>query len=81
MMYSPHSEMIKKFQEIGLIMIKPTSRRPRSLRTKEYVESVNESTRDDPNLSFRKRLNAFFLHRSLLNRILRKDFKLHRYKI
>ncbi|XP_077294058.1 uncharacterized protein LOC143916716 isoform X2 [Arctopsyche grandis] len=64
---------VKKFEETGTMLDKPKSGRPRSSRTAENVESVNQSVRDHPNLSIRKRASALNMHRSSLHRILHKD--------
>lgn len=72
---------VKKFEETGTTLEKPKSGRPRSSRTVENVERANESVRDDPSLSIRKRASALNVHRSSLHRILHKDLKLHPYKI
>lgn len=72
---------VKKFEETGTTLDKSKSGRPRSSRTVENVESVNQSVRDDPNLSIRKRASALNVHRSSLHRIMHKDLNLHPYKI
>jgi len=72
---------VKKFEETGSTLGKQKSGRPRSSRTEENVERTNQSVRDDPDLSIRKRASALHVHRSSLHRILHKDLKLHPYKI
>lgn len=72
---------VKKFEETGSTMDKRKSGRPRSSRSDENVEMVNQSIRDNPDLSVRKRAHALNVPRSSLHRILRKDLKLHPYKI
>lgn len=72
---------VKKIEEIGTTLEKPKSGRPRSSLTPDNVESVNQSVRDDPNISVGKCVSAFNVPRSSLHRIMHKDLKLHPYKI
>jgi len=57
---------VEKFEGTGSTLENPKSGRPRSSRTYESVESVNQSMHDDPNLSIRKHAKALNVHRSSL---------------
>ena len=67
----------KSLKRAGKTLEKPKSVRLRSSRTVENVGRVNQSVRDDPNLSIRKRASALNVHRSSLHRVLHKGPKLH----
>ena len=72
---------VKKFKETGSTLDKPKSGQPRLSRTEENVERVNQSVCVDLDFSIHKRASALNVHRSSLQRILRKDLKLHCNKI
>jgi len=65
---APSVSLVRKWvenvEETGSTLGNPKSGRPRSSRTYESVESVNQSAHDNPNLSIRKRANTLNVHGS-----------------
>ena len=53
----------------------------RSSRTPDNIELVEESLRDNPRLSIRKRAAQLGLPRAIIHEILKKDLKFHPFKI
>lgn len=72
---------VQKFEETGSTLDKQRSGRPKTSRTEENIDVVQESVRENPTQSIRKRSSTINIPRSTLQRILKNDKKFHPYKI
>lgn len=72
---------VAKFEETGSTLDKKRSGRPRTSRTEENIDIVLQSVRENPTQSTRKRSRILNVSRTSLQRILKKDLRLHPYKI
>ena len=72
---------INEFRGDRLFRRKQDSGRPRSVRSKETPRQVERSALDSPERSVRHWAQSLGLKRTSLNTILRKDLRLHPYRI
>lgn len=72
---------VQRFRATASAMNTPRPGPSRSSRTPENIELVEESLRESPRLSIRKRAASLGLPRAIIHEILKKDLKFHPLKI
>ena len=73
--------LVNKFESTGTVTDTTVPVRQRNARSEANIAAVNESVRENPNLSISRRSQELGLSQTSTWRILRKDLGLHPYKI
>ena len=64
--------LVKKVKEIGILIDKPTSEKPKTVHTPEDIAAVAESVCEAPSISIHRRSQQLNLSETSLRRILHK---------
>ena len=73
--------LVKKVKETGILIDKPKSEKPKTVRTPENIDAVAKSVREAPSTSVHRRSQQLNISETSLRRILHKDLGMTPYKV